>query len=55
MRWNPNSTPAAHMPTRAPLFDLFTIVRRYKKTARTVASSFENFLENLEPNPDANW
>jgi len=31
------------------------LTRRYKKAARTVASSFENFLENLEPNPDANW
>ena len=29
--------------------------QNYKKAARTVASSFENFLENLEPNPDANW
>jgi hypothetical protein len=29
--------------------------QNYKKAARTVASSFETFLENLEPNPDANW
>lgn len=27
----------------------------FAKAMRTVATSFEQFLDNLEPNPDANW
>jgi cell wall assembly regulator SMI1 len=27
----------------------------FAKAQRTVATSFEQFLHNLEPNPDANW
>ena len=29
--------------------------QNYQQAARTVASSFEAFLDNLEPNPDAIW
>ena len=33
----------------------FSEVENYNKGKRTVARSFENFLQILEPNPDTNW
>ena len=44
----------AYFPT--DLFDpSLSEVENYTKAKRTVAKSFEHFLQILEPNPDANW